>query len=116
MGKKYKVNLDYKFKGYDWNELIDALNLPKKYKDMPEDFKQLVWNKAVISPTKKAPHGSEYIWPKGEAILFRKFLKKLAAEEKNIGYNAPFFLGIMKIKDDETMMKRFLSNLEDLWT
>ena len=60
--------------------------------------------------------GEYLVEAKGAACWIRRWLRELAAQEKEIGYKSSFFLGIAAVQDDWTLLSLIIQNLGILWT
>lgn len=107
---------EFVFRGWDWEEVAEALSIVIPEKELEKDDGGSVWLakelwKRMVWPVT----GSDPEWPGGEEKACREFLRALIAAEPR-GYSAPVYRAILRVRDPETFMTWFTRNLVAMWT
>jgi len=108
------------FKGWDWTELLPLLNLEEEYKARVEDIQHNMFEAEAAFAKEMAEQICSYPYnhTKEETALFiqqlRAFLQKIV--DLNIGYDAPYFQGILNVQSDEVFLQCYAHNLTWMWT
>jgi Ran GTPase-activating protein (RanGAP) involved in mRNA processing and transport len=102
MPDQFPVNNDYVFKGFDWIELAEYLNI--NYQELDE-----VESVEVI--TNYITKFKDEMYP-----VMRRFLEALIKCSEEIDNYTPVWKGLFQIEDQFTFNQLFLTNLRGMWT
>ena len=132
--KRNSMKDKYKFKGWDWAELVPILGMEEEFKNEIEpwfgdDSSKIAgykfFHEAEEAFGKKMGNkmrGYPYDHTEKETKLFikhlRAFLKVIISEDKKItgGAYKPFYKGILKIKHHDVFLSVYSHNLTCMWT
>jgi hypothetical protein len=103
------------YNGYDYTELHRAFNIPEEINgdDNAEVLQEYL--RAVFRRSHVYWGGKSYVM-KRTALEIRTFLKRLAKDAHKWNYEAPLWEGLLKIKNDEVMLGRFIPLCPSAWT
>jgi hypothetical protein len=136
----------YPYKGWDWTEVCNAINITASIDDNP--FYQKWWSDYdILEGFENLPPLSDkdrwlleneglyfdcYIqalfmhnpikWNRKRRTMawlaknIRDYLKKLAPEEEQISYSAPLWKGLSEIEHDETLLQHYRILFRSAWS
>ena len=95
-----------KFKGFDWTELTEHWGIP----DCEDES-------VTLEQARQFLHNTFMESTRAEVCKdIRKFLKALQKDSEKWSYSGPFWKGLRKIKDDDTLIQYVVELLPCMWS
>lgn len=111
--------MEYEFKGWDWTELVPVFGLEAEFEKSENVPASASLAAEVEFGERLANEIRSYILrPEEEVkeiiIHLRAFLQKIIDCE--LGYDIPFWQGILNVEDDHTFLQIYAHNVTSMWT